>query len=268
MMFLKSSLLVFMVCIGCVYMKQPQLQTHHVMKQAAQTTSTRISCINTYVSQNVNANAKECLDVTAKLISLYSVYKSIYLLKPEVATFCKPSCGHVIFNAWKICNVYNDVKQFADLLIGLCASDKGTTCYSNFSQLDSYYNSGLSCYKQYLSSNTCTSSCSTALRNGAARYGCCVNPPIMFNNGDVKADILFSACGVTRPSACTNSPLTSSAPTDISKSSAPTDISKSSAPTDISKSSAPTDISKSSATKLGMRTAGFVILVIIHLLIF
>ena len=239
MMFLKSSLLVFMVCIGCVYMKQPQLQTHHVMKQAAQTTSTRISCINTYVSQNVNANAKECLDVTAKLMSLYSSSDNGFLSfgLTSITTFCNPSCGPVIINALKICNVYNDVKQFANLLIGLCASDKGTTCYSNYIQLNAYYDSGVSCYNQYLSSKTCTSSCSTTLRVGAARYGCCVNPPISFNNGDDEANVLFSACGVTRPSACTNNPLTSSAPGN-----------------------------KSSATKLG--TVVFVILVIIHLLIF
>ena len=235
-MFLKASLLVFMVCVGCVYTKQPQLQIHRVMKQATQPPSTRISCINTYISQNVNENVGECLDVSAKLNSLYSssdMSASITLGLSSFTTFCNPSCGSVIVNAWRMCNVYNDAKQVINLLIGLCASDKGTACYRNYNQLIAYFNNGKSCYDQVISSNICTSLCSTALRDGAVRYGCCVNPPISFNNADDAANELFSACGVTRPSNCTNNPLTSSVP---------------------------------AATKLG--TAVFVILVIIHLLIF
>ena len=235
MMFLKASLLVFMVCFGCVYPKEPQLQTHRVMKQVNQPTS--ISCINAYVSQNVNENVEECLDVTAKIYSLYSssdILASIALGLSSFTTFCKPSCGSVVVNAWKICNLYNDAKQVANLLIGLCASDQGTACYRNYNQLIAYYNNGRSCYDQFISRNNCTSSCSTALRDGAVRYGCCVNPLISFNNADEEANVVLSACGVTRPSNCANNPLTSGG-------------------------------SVPAATKLG--TAVFVILVMIHLFI-
>ena len=238
MMFLKASLLIFMGCLGYVFAKQSELQTHHVMKKADQPTSTRISCINTYVSQNVNNNAKECLDVTANLFTLYSssdILSSIAFGLSSFPTFCNPSCGSVIENAWRICNLYDDAEQVAKLLIGLCASDNRTTCYSNYNQSIAYYNSGVSCYNQYISSNNCTSSCSTALRDGGVRYGCCVNLFISYNNNDDEANALFSACGVTRPNNCTNNPLTSSG-------------------------------NVPAATKLG--TAVFIILVIIHLIIF
>ena len=256
-MFLKASLLVFMVCVGCVYTKQPQLQIHRVMKQANQPKSTRISCINTYISQNVHQNVGECLDVSAKINSWYTssdILASIALGLSSFTTFCNPTCGIVIVNAWRICNVYKDAKQVTNLLLGLCASDKGTACYRNYTQLIAYYNNGRSCYDQVISRNICTSSCSTALRDGAVRYGCCVNPPISFNRGDNQANVLFSACGVTQPSNCTNSPLTPSGPAVISN-----------VPTFTSNVPAAT-CSVPAATKLG--TAVFVILVIIHLLIF
>ena len=238
MMFLKASLLIFMVCVGCVYAKQSQLQTNHVTKKANQPTSAHISCIKTYVSHHLNDNAKECLDVTTKLMSLYSssdILSSISFGLSSFPTFCNPSCGRVIENAWRVCNLYNDAEQVAKLLTGLCASNKGTTCYSNYNQLIAYYNSGISCYNRYISSNTCTSSCSTTLRDGAVRYGCCVNLPISYKNYDDKTNSLFSACGVTRPSNCKNSPLAWSG-------------------------------NVPAATKLG--NAVFIILVIIHLIIF
>ena len=136
----------------------------------------------------------ECLDVTAKINSLYSssdILDSIALILSSFTTFCNPSCGSVIVNAWKICNVYNDVKQVTNLLIGLCSSDEGKICHHNYNQLIAYSNNGRDCYDQLILLYSCTSSCSTALRDGAVRYGCCVNPLISCNNADDEANVFF-----------------------------------------------------------------------------
>ena len=108
----------------------------------------------------------------------------------------------------------------ANLLIGMCASNGGSTCYSTFNELFSLLDSGIDCYEDLSSSGVCSSQCSAGARDGVQNYGCCVNVVIDYENDifnynedtsedaiDGEFDSLFFECGISRPARCTNSPL-------------------------------------------------------------
>ena len=95
----------------------------------------------------------------------------------------------------------------------MCASNGSSTCYSNFNELFEYATNGQGCYNSLPETGTCPSECSIATAEGIDMYGCCVNAAINYleEASDPKKEVaeLFSACDVTRPPPCTDSPLSS-----------------------------------------------------------
>ena len=214
-MFDKFAILILM-STACweVMCSSPGKHQNHLIAKQATLTSAQISCIRTAVNNSIGSNDAACLDVVEKLSQLYTSTDVVGDISSEVSafpTFCRASCGQAIINAWDSCNAYNDVKDVANLLIGMCASDRGSTCYSNFDNLFDLLDDGTSCYEDFAVSGSCSSSCSNTLSNGVQRYGCCVNVPIDYEDAseDINDDTntLFDECGVTRPSRCTNNPL-------------------------------------------------------------
>ena len=119
----------------------------------------------------------------------------------------------MLIDAWQDCNVYDDIKDFANLLIAMCASNGSSTCYSYFNELFEYATNGKRCYDSLPETGTCSSECSRVTAEGIDMYGCCVNAAINYleEASDPKEEVakLFSACDVTRPPPCTDSPLSS-----------------------------------------------------------
>ena len=178
-------------------------------------TQSQISCITDAVTTQLDGPSNtECRSVAARLGFLYDsddVLGSLSQRLDSFPEFCRSGCGQTLINIWGACNAYDDVENVANLLIRMCASDGGRTCYSNFIELFQYLGDGETCYNSLGPAGTCSSQCSNTLADGAQRYGCCVNVPIDYEDtlSDIEneVNILFAACGVDRPDRCTNSPL-------------------------------------------------------------
>jgi hypothetical protein len=173
-----------------------------------------IACITLTLTSQLNDTA--CVNALAQLALLFESSDIVESLSQQLNLFpelCRPECGQVLIDAWQDCNVYDDIKDFANLLIAMCASNGGSMCYSNFNELFEYTTNGEKCYDEVFESSTCSAECSTIVADGIESYGCCVNAAIDYVEAveDAKDEVaaVFSACGVTRPSRCTNSPLSS-----------------------------------------------------------
>ena len=216
-MFNKVAVLILMATavweVMCSSQRKPK---DHLVAKRATLTPAQISCILTAIDSNLDMEDTACLDVVQKISQLYTSTDVVGDISGEVSafpTFCRASCGQVIINAWGTCNAYNDVEDVANLLMGMCASDRGSTCYSNFDNLFGLLNDGVSCYEDFVVSGSCSFSCSTTLFNGVQRYGCCGNVLIDYEDAnediDDEVNTLFVECSVKRANRCTNSPLTS-----------------------------------------------------------
>ncbi|SMN02124.1 hypothetical protein SPONN_492 [uncultured Candidatus Thioglobus sp.] len=168
-------------------------------------------CITRFVDARISDG--DCLNVVTQLTLLYQSDNSLESISTRVSlfpVFCRQGCGQVIVDAWQACNAFDEIEPLANLLIGMCASNAGRTCYSTFSELISVLNDGVSCSDALDSTGSCSSECSAGTRDGVTNFGCCVNVVIAFqddmNTGDVEAefDTLFFQCGVTRPAPCAN----------------------------------------------------------------
>jgi hypothetical protein len=174
-----------------------------------------IACIARTLTSQLNDNAA-CANVATQLASLYESFDVVQSLSQRLNLFpelCRPECGQVLIDAWQDCNAYDDIEDVANLLIAMCASDGSSMCYSNFNELFEYTTNGERCYEEFFETSTCSAECSTIVADGIESYGCCVNAAIDYVEAveDAKDEVaaVFSACGVTRPSRCTNSPLSS-----------------------------------------------------------
>jgi hypothetical protein len=174
-----------------------------------------IACITRTVTPQLNNNAA-CVNVATQLRSLYESFDVVQSLSLQLDLFpelCRPECGQVLIDAWQACNIYDDIEDVANLLIAMCASNGGSMCYSNFNELFEYTTNGQQCYDSLPENGTCTSECSRGTAEGIDMYGCCVNAAIDYleETFDSKEEVaaLFSACDVTRPPPCTDSPLSS-----------------------------------------------------------
>ena len=190
----------------------------HFIQTRAEITSQEIRCINTFLSKNLGSNAEDCINVTTQLVNLYDSFDVVSSISSRVALFpefCRPQCGRVIINAWQSCNIYTEIEDVANLLIGMCASDRGSTCYRNFNNLVVGNSDGKRCFDDLINTGQCSSQCPTILARGTENYGCCSNVLIRYQDsqhGGVEEGVnqLFSECGVSRPTNCTNNPLLSS----------------------------------------------------------
>ena len=186
-----------------------------------------LPCITTYIDARIKSD-EGCQNVVRNLASLYGS-RDVDVVRLNLAElsfqdFCRPNCGQVILDAWKSCDAYNDIEPAANLLIGMCASNNGSTCYSAFMELYTLVEGvGFRCIDDLYSSSVCSSECSTRIRDGVQSYGCCANVVIDCNNqfdnqyeddDNIENEFteLFLKCGVTRPARCTNSLLTPPSP--------------------------------------------------------
>ena len=194
----------------------------HLVNKRASLSTSEIFCITRYIDARIN-NDEDCQNVVSDISSLYTsedVELSISTGLSSFLDFCRPECGQVILDAWKSCDAYEEIEPVANLLIGMCASNGGSTCYSTFNELFSLLDSGIDCYEDLSSSGECSSQCSAGARDGVQNYGCCVKVVIDYENEVINREnedeednvedefnILFFECGVTGPARCTNSPL-------------------------------------------------------------
>ena len=207
----------FIVVIGlhvAISLQEVPLQAHTIDKRVS-VTSDQIACISSFLTDELDDPSDgDCLNVATQLGSLYGSTDVVQSISTGIASFpefCRPGCGQVLLNAWDSCNAYKDIEDVANLLIGMCASDRGSTCYSNYNELFTYLYDGKTCYRSLAASGVCLIDCSSEIRDGAQSYGCCVNVPIDYEDAsediDNEVNTLFSECGVTRPTRCANSPL-------------------------------------------------------------
>lgn len=120
--------------------------------------------------------------------------------------FCRPDCGQAIVDAWQSCNVFDEIEQFGNLLIGMCASnEEGDVCYTAYNELIQYLNTATTCGAALAPVGAmCSTQCRDATREIVDDYGCCVNVPLLFDsNGSEAFARVFFRCGVTRPGVCT-----------------------------------------------------------------
>lgn len=184
------------------------------LKKRAEITSDQIKCIANYITDELDENDLDCLAVLVQLQDLYDSSDVVDSISSSVtfSEFCLPSCGQVVIDAWQSCNAYSEVEDVANLLIGMCASNGGTPCYTYYDELFAYFYDGVSCYMSLNSTGQCSSECASGTRDGVESYGCCVNVAIRYElpyTNFTEADVngLFSACDVSRPDSCKNSPL-------------------------------------------------------------
>ena len=198
-----------------VQMSSLEKPLQSIIAKRATLTSEQLTCIGNSVETELDGSSNTaCHNVTDYVLFLYNSFDIVGSISRGLGNFpelCRPECGQVLINIWKGCNAFDDVEDVANLLIGMCASDGGTTCYSNFNELFQYLNDGRTCYNSLIGSGTCSSQCSTRLANGIRKYGCCVNVPIDYfvAHADVQDEVntLVSGCDVSPPARCTNSPL-------------------------------------------------------------
>ena len=192
----------------------------HLVNKRASLSTSEIFCITRYINARTN-NDEDCQNVVSDISSLYTSEDVELSISTELSSFldfCRPECGQVILDAWKSCDAYEEIEPVANLLIGMCASNGGSTCYSTFNELFRVLDSGIDCYEDLSSSGVCK--CSTEVRNGVQNYGCCVKVVIDYENEVInrenedeednvedKFNELFFECGVTPSARCTNSPL-------------------------------------------------------------
>ena len=214
-MFTSATFLVVIALHEGVMSSQEKSLRSIVTKQATLSIE-QLACISN--ETRLNSNTTACLDVVTQLISLYDCFDVRQCLSTELDLFpvlCRPECGQVVIDAWVTCNAYEDIEDVANLLIAMCASDGDTKCYSNFNELIQYTNDGQNCYEALEIAGRCSPECSAGTAAGIQAYGCCVNAAIDYleETFDLKQEVaeLFSACDVTRPSRCTNSPLSAPA---------------------------------------------------------
>lgn len=183
------------------------------LKKRADITPDQIQCISKYLSDEIESDSN-CLAVVVQLQNLYESSAPVTDISSRVrfSEFCLPSCGQLIIDAWQSCNAYSEVEDFANLLIRMCASHMDTVCYTYGDEFFRYFYDGVNCYMSLESTGQCSSECASGTRNGVESYGCCVNIAIRYelpNTNFTEADVnnLFSACDVSRPDSCKNSPL-------------------------------------------------------------
>lgn len=186
----------------------------HSIKKRAEITADQVQCISKYITDALDTNDIDCLSVVAQLGALYDSSDIATSISSGVrfSELCLPSCGQVIIDSWQSCNAYSEIEDVANLLIGMCALNGDSPCYTYYDELFEYFYNGASCYELINSTGQCSSECASGTRSGVESYGCCVNVPIQYelsyqNFTEAEVNKVFSACEVSRPASCTNSPL-------------------------------------------------------------
>lgn len=209
-MFTTAAILVI-VALHEVKMSSQQKPLQSTIAKRATLSSEQILCITDSVMTELDGSSNAaCLSAVTLLGNSLDVVQSIPAEQffPE---FCRRECGQVLINTWDACNAFDDIEGIANLLIGMCASNGDTTCYSYYNELFQYLGAGAACYQMYNATGTCSSQCSSQARDGVERYGCCANVPTDYADALLgipgSADDLLMACNVARSTDCAKSPL-------------------------------------------------------------
>lgn len=94
-----------------------------VIKRQALDTQ-QLFCIADFARGRISDS--DCLNLVTDLVDLYNSFDPLLSISTQLSQFpifCRPSCGQVIINAWQSCGAFNDIAQFANLLIGMCSTN-------------------------------------------------------------------------------------------------------------------------------------------------
>jgi hypothetical protein len=129
-----------------------------------------------------------------------------------LGAFCQPSCMQTYFEAWKTCNSFDELSNVADLLTGLCSTNNGIPCYTDFYQILRAGEDSLDCFHTLQPEfGDCNTNCRITLSLDVQTYGCCFNviynyigtfDPIVIE----EVDHVFEECRVRQPADCPITP--------------------------------------------------------------
>ena len=197
-----------MIRKSCLLIGLTLIALHQVINGQPTLTPEQITCIRSEFMKSYPTHA--CNAVQGAIEMLYGVDDVIDAIGTRLDlfdTFCMPSCGQAIINAWGTCNVYyDDVKSVGELLINLCSSNYGRPCYKYYKELVEGFNP--STCQASLQSGWCSTECRNYMISNVQSYGCCINVPIQFLDATDPADVnagantLFTNCYITRPPSC------------------------------------------------------------------
>ena len=129
-----------------------------------------------------------------------------------LAAFCQPSCMQIFFDAWKTCSSFEELSNVADLLTGLCSTNNGIPCYTDFDQLRRAGEESFDCFHTLSPEfGACHIDCRVMLSLDIKSYGCCLN--VIRNYVDTfdpalieEFNYIFDECRVRQPADCPTTP--------------------------------------------------------------
>lgn len=179
------------------------LISHNVHSQDP-LTNQELVCISTTVGSISN----ECTELVSLLANLYNSDDPLLSISENLEqfpVFCNPQCGQAIVDAWQSCEVFDAIAPFANLFIGMCATNAGgSICYTMYNELIAFIRTIDDCG----SMTSCSTQCTSDINQAVDDHGCCVNVPLLFE-GSMDEDFTevsvaaFFRCGVSRPGLCT-----------------------------------------------------------------
>ena len=124
--------------------------------------------------------------------------------------FCRPECGNAIAEAFKDCNVLDDVERSGiEFTRSLCGTNQnGSRRYQLLNIRPILQSMEDKCSDIYNEIGMCT--CQVKLSGGVKELGCCLDAyheffPIL--NPDYKPRDIYTECNVDLPGGCNNSPI-------------------------------------------------------------
>ena len=172
-----------------------------------------ITCIRSEFNQTNTDPSCATAEATIALlydIDVYNVIDAIETRLDLLDAFCQQTCAQTIFEAWKTCGAFDQLRNIADLLTGLCSSNNGRPCYKDYIQLRAAVDDTYDCFHLVGSDfGSCAVDCRVALTLDTKTYGCCLN---VFPNykgaiepdDDINEEVdhIFDECRVRRPAVC------------------------------------------------------------------
>ena len=184
-----------------------------------------ITCIERELNQTMDPSCaiiQEDVALIYKIRDAFDVVNGIEsLLRRDGGSdildiFCRPSCMQTFFEAWKTCSSFDELRNVADLLTGLCSSNSGRPCYMDYELLLRATDDSIDCFHELQPEfGDCNINCRTMLILDAKTFGCCLNVFHNYNDAieprdgiNEEVDYIFDECRVRRPADCPTTPTT------------------------------------------------------------
>ena len=133
--------------------------------------------------------------------------------------FCRPGCGDRLVEIYRQCGLFDQYPSAYDLLIGMCATNSnGDRCYEHFFEYISHISTDSQCLSGSQQTQWCTTTCRNSLSSAVDDIGCCINVyQDYYSSFSSSLDYsrAYTACGVSFPGDCGNSPIASSSATSL-----------------------------------------------------